>query len=54
MTDHDLQDYSEEYYKYCMGKLKKNYDREDGTSYTEEQVWNHYIPHDMEDSKYYG
>lgn len=54
MADHDLQDYNEDYYKYCLAKLKKNYDREDGVAYTPEEVWNHYMFYDVEESKYYS
>ena len=55
MTDHDLQEYSEDYYKYCLNNLKKNLDREDGYSHTEDEVWNHYFfNYDKEQSKYYG
>ena len=54
MTDHDLQEYSEEYYKYCLKNLKKNVQREDGIKYSDERVWAHYFFYDIERSKYYG
>lgn len=54
MADHDLQEYSEAYYKYCFGNLKKNVEREDGILYTDEEVWNHYVFYDIGRSKYYG
>ena len=54
MVDHDLQEYNEEYYKYCLKNLKKNVQREDGVKYSDERVWAHYFFYDIERSKYYG
>lgn len=54
MADRGLQEYSEEYYKYCFGNLKKNVEREDGISYTDEEVWNHYMFYDISKSKLYN
>ena len=54
MTDHDLQEYSEEYYKYCFNNLKKNFQREDGKKYTDEEVWSHYMFYGIERSKCFG
>lgn len=54
MTDHDLQEYSEEYYKYCMKKLKKNVDAEDGSDYSMKEVWEHYFFYAISESKYFS
>lgn len=52
MTDHDLQEYSPEYYKYCFNNLKKNVEREDGRKYSDEEVWSHYFFYDRSVSKW--
>lgn len=54
MTDHDLQDYNEDYYKYCLKKLKQNIDREDNVNCTFDDVWNHYFFYDKSKSKYFS
>lgn len=51
MTDHNLQDYNEDYYRYCFNNLRKNVEREDGIKYTDEQVWQHYMFYDIGESK---
>jgi len=51
MTDHDLQEYSEEYYKYCFNNLRKNLQREDGIKYSDEEVWQHYFFYGRDRSK---
>jgi len=52
MTDHDLQEYNEDYYKYCFNNLKKNVEREDGRKYSDEEVWQHYFFYDRSLSKW--
>lgn len=52
MADHNLQEYNEEYYKYCFNNLKKNVEREDGRKYNEEEVWRHYFFYDRSLSKW--
>ena len=54
MADHNLQEYRENYYKYCFGNLKKNVEREDGIKYTDKEVWNHYLFYPMEESRLFG
>lgn len=54
MTDHNLQEYSPEYYEYCMKKLKQNLDMEDNMSYNINEVFKHYFFYSMKESKYYG
>lgn len=54
MTDHDLQEYNENYYKYCLDKLKQNIDREDNVNCTLDDVWNHYFFYDINESKYFS
>lgn len=54
MTDHDLQEYNEDYYAYCLKNLKNNVEREDGIVYNKNEVWSHYFFYDKERSKYYG
>lgn len=51
MTDHNLQDYNEDYYRYCFNNLRKNVEREDGIKYIDEQVWQHYMFYDISKSK---
>lgn len=52
MADHDLQDYSPEYYKYCFNRLKINQKREIGTVLEDRLVWKRYLFYDIEKSKY--
>ena len=54
MADNDLQTYNAEYYKYCFNNLKKNYQKEDGIKYTDDDVWKHYIFYDIKKSKYFN
>lgn len=54
MADHDIQEYNEDYYSYCMQKLKQNYETEDNTIYSMQDVWNHYFLYDMSESKLFG
>jgi hypothetical protein len=54
MTDHNLQDYSADYYEYCLKKLKQNVEAEDNKKYTETEVFQHYLFYSMEKSRYYG
>lgn len=51
MADHDLQEFSEEYYMYCLNNLKKNVERELGVRCTLENVWYHYFFYEGEKSK---
>ena len=53
MADKDLQEYNEDYYKYCFLNLRKNFQREDDKKYTNKMVWEHYFSHDIEESKYF-
>ena len=50
MVDHDLQEYNEDYYRYCLNNLEKNLKKEG----CNEDVWNHYFFYDKGKSKYYG
>ena len=54
MADHNIQEYNEDYYKYCLGKLKQKFEAEDDAKYNEQEVWNHYFLYDIKESKYYG
>ena len=53
MTDKGLQEYNEEYYKYCFKNLRKNFQREDSLKYTNREVWEHYFSHSMEESQFF-
>ena len=51
MADHGLQEYSEEYYKYCLDQLKKNSVKENGIYYNSiEEMWGHYFFYPIEES----
>lgn len=54
MTDHELQEYNEEYYKYCFNNLKKNFDTETGIKHNDLEVWDHYFFYDIKESQCYG
>ena len=51
MAEHGLQDYNVDYYKYCLGKLKQNYEAEEGRQVTDDEVWNRYFIYPKEQSK---
>lgn len=52
MADHDLIEYSEDYYKYCLQKLQKNSEQEGDYLYSIDDVWDRYIFYDRRKSKY--
>ena len=53
MTDHDLQEYNEDYYKYCFTNLQSNVQREDNEKYYLHEVWEHYFSYSWDESKYF-
>ena len=51
MADHNLQEYNEEYYKYCLKQLKKNSVKENGIVYNNyEDMWTSYFFYPIEKS----
>ena len=53
MADHDLQEYNEDYYKYCFTNLQSNVEREDNEKYYLHEVWEHYFFYSYKKSKYF-
>ena len=53
MTDHDLIDYNEDYYKYCLNQLYKVYLFEYGYIYSLAALWESYLFYSPEKSKLY-
>ncbi len=53
-TDHDVLEYNEEYYKYCMESLQRTLKQETGVKKPLEEVWAHFFFYSMEDSKYFS
>ena len=55
MTDHDVLQYNEEYYKHCIDILKKANKRENGIDFTTiEDLWQGYCKYDIMKSKWSG
>lgn len=54
LSDKNILDYNEEYYKHCLQALKRTLKTETGITYTLDEVWEHYFFYDKEESKYYG
>ena len=52
MTDHNLQDYNEKYYSYCLRQLQKNTQKEIGIKPDITYLWNMYFFYDISKSKY--
>ena len=54
LADHDLIEFSEDYYKYCLNQLFKVSRAEDLYLYSIENLWVHYLFYPIEQSKLYG
>lgn len=53
MTDHNVLEYSEEYYKHCLDILRKTNKKENDTDFTTvRNLWADYFAYDMKESKY--
>ena len=53
MADHDLTEYNEDYYKYCLNQLYKVYLFENGYIYSLDALWDSYLFYPSEKSKLY-
>lgn len=54
MTDHNLIEYSKDYYLYCMNRLRENIRREQGNLYDMNYIWNCYMFYPITKSKYFN
>ena len=53
MADHDLAEFNEAYYKYCLNQLLKVMIAEGTTHFTVRAIWEHYMFYDISESKIY-
>ena len=51
MADHNKTEFSEEYYKYCLNQLLKVMVAENNVPRSIEDVWEHFMLYDIEQSK---
>ena len=53
LTDNNVYEYNEGYYKHCMEVLRRTLKQETGRKYTLTDTWNHYFFYDISKSKYF-
>ena len=53
-TDHDVLEYNEEYYKYCMECLQRTLKQETGEKKPLREVWTHFFFYSISKSKYFS